>query len=861
MAEDISLIDEIKTGNFATSLIATFNAYLPFYEDVLLRHLLAKGCRHNVVMMDARQCAEALGDPGHRPRFAGVKYTLIPVRAGGAFHPKIILLAGRSRGVLLVGSHNLTMSGYGINRELTTRFEYSAVFGRTSDQITLATFQAAYRFLKDWAGEVNEMVSEMFRAIERLAPWLREPLPADTETPFAASTPKGQPLWKMIEHKLPLTAERITVIGPFFDSDLAFLKHLDSQMSPKELIVGIEPERVDLNRNAQSLLPRARFVDAGALGRGSGYLHAKAILIESEDGKEILITGSANPSRAAWLAEPADRNAEAVVIQTDIESQVLFEIRKLAQQPELDGESWAQISRKHADDQQKQSKVSTPLLAIAFGDRFEIAGISKARRQIDEVRALDANRVPLGSVRNLEWEDGCLHIPVAEPTLCDESSLLNLYAENELQIQAIVHHFDELSRQSQTDAQRAFQRALATLSSEAPMLDEMLRILNKVILEDDSVGTSDQPGSARSSDSSSEEAEGTTKLSEFEISLSDSRKGKRKRRLYSGGDLGLVLDTLIHGLGKGLRSEPREPSVDWKSEEDLVGSEDEEMVSENRVDGLELVRLCRRKLQHMFRRMLGQLEAAADGGKALRSVQQLAAVLVMINYLRVQGEKSSWVPRGESLLPHDRLREFFLGACWHLYSRQRDLLRKSLDSLGENDCLEVDYVRGLLLWVAWECGFDIRSRVSGTNSKEIREELRGLDRLLHLVPDVSMDADATEVARQAISLDPRFIKYDDWLSAQLEQANYFVDLMTANQEMSNRLGEPKRGDIVYLKTDASKRFTVVIDTDGRKAKLAENEDIWYASEYLVVVEAPSEGMQQAQSTAWSLDEWKRLLWG
>lgn len=93
--EGISILEEVRRGGYEYSFIATFNAYLPFYEDVVLRRLVHAGCRNNVVLIDGRQCAQILGEASTRPRFAGREYTLIPIKAGGAFHPKIILLMFR----------------------------------------------------------------------------------------------------------------------------------------------------------------------------------------------------------------------------------------------------------------------------------------------------------------------------------------------------------------------------------------------------------------------------------------------------------------------------------------------------------------------------------------------------------------------------------------------------------------------------------------------------------------------------------------------------------------------------------------------------------------------------------------------
>jgi len=38
---ELSLLEALRDGGYEASVITTFNAYLPFYEEVVLRHLLA----------------------------------------------------------------------------------------------------------------------------------------------------------------------------------------------------------------------------------------------------------------------------------------------------------------------------------------------------------------------------------------------------------------------------------------------------------------------------------------------------------------------------------------------------------------------------------------------------------------------------------------------------------------------------------------------------------------------------------------------------------------------------------------------------------------------------------------------------
>ena len=73
MLPKLSLLDELRKGGYEASLITTFNAYLPFYEEVVLRRLVNAGVRHNVLLMDAQQYGVSLHH--HPPRLAGRQYT------------------------------------------------------------------------------------------------------------------------------------------------------------------------------------------------------------------------------------------------------------------------------------------------------------------------------------------------------------------------------------------------------------------------------------------------------------------------------------------------------------------------------------------------------------------------------------------------------------------------------------------------------------------------------------------------------------------------------------------------------------------------------------------------------------------
>ena len=66
-----SLLDHVAETGFRASVITTYSCYFPFYEEVVLRRLMAAGCTHNVLMVDATRCAEAFAIEELRPRRAG----------------------------------------------------------------------------------------------------------------------------------------------------------------------------------------------------------------------------------------------------------------------------------------------------------------------------------------------------------------------------------------------------------------------------------------------------------------------------------------------------------------------------------------------------------------------------------------------------------------------------------------------------------------------------------------------------------------------------------------------------------------------------------------------------------------------
>ena len=315
MGEPISLVDVVKRGGYEASLITTFNATLPFYEEFVLRRLIAAGSRYNVVMMDAAQCAQVWSSEAARPRLAGHAYALLPMKVPGAFHPKVCLLAGRRRASLLIGSHNLTLSGFGYNREVTNWIDVAGAKDADGVEALADTWALLETWISQQAQHLPDSLLESARALAKFVAPLTQRISATGRSDVLGQSLSGQSLFEQLKPKVPDRVERILVTGAFFDAEFGLLGSLSAQWPMSELVVLIDPDTVHLGKGLDSV--SCRFVDARSLwpDQAQRYLHAKAIYFASAQG-DLFVSGSANPSRPAWLGTATYGNVEAVVVRT-----------------------------------------------------------------------------------------------------------------------------------------------------------------------------------------------------------------------------------------------------------------------------------------------------------------------------------------------------------------------------------------------------------------------------------------------------------------------------------------------------------------------------------------------------------------
>lgn len=797
----VSLLERVGDAGYRSSLVSTYCCYFPFYEEVVLRRLINAGCTHNVLMVDATCCAASFADEMARPRRAGRDYTLVPVSVGGAFHPKFFLQLGKAKGSLFVGSHNMTLAGFGLNDEVTTRFHAEGRALRTYGEPLRQTVEYLRSFLP---GGLPDIV-DAFDGLRLGIPWLEGPLGGSDERLLLTSSPASNTLWKQVKALIPKDVTRAFVCAPFFDNQLSFIRQVLLDVAPRELVVGVDPASVEVDPAQVAALPEVRWVNVAGVPaiphrrEGAHYLHAKLLWFEGADG-ELLVAGSANASAAAFLAPSASRNAEAVVAHRRIGSGEDLGIDALLASPPVTSGQWNDVAKRRAAQPASSGATSgRVLLAVPTATGFLAAQPLTDGLGL-QARDADGGNVGMATVR-------CGQTIDAAEDIREAASVLE-YAGATDKVLLVVHRTEEIGKNIGRDTRRALQLALGKLEEDPAQLETHLKLIEKVIFDSEEVvGTRPlrPPGQtdtdtdvARSSESLALDAAG--------------RRTSRTRRSLAGGDISVLLDALMRRLGEGLATAPAPPSSDPVAEDatDEVAVDGTIVPKEPDLDTL--ARACRGKVRRLVKRMVAQLERAAAPDHARRGIIQLAAVLGVLRMLRVVERRPEWKRKQLELADSADLWSLFeegiLAVAWGANGLAPRAIAEADGGFGE-----LSYAIALLAWLAWELEIDVEfaSRRNGQQGIE-DESWYSVQLFAALAPYIVGDTRAIQEVADSVRRTPRFhIDGDEWLRVQGELLS-IVARMFSDPDAHGRAGRrPHPGDLAVLGEAFQPRIRVVLE--------------------------------------------------
>ncbi len=314
------LLKERET--YPHGLISTFNFDAGFFETFVLDRLrVPRRCSHLSIFMDQGQYDELaesmLGSHGARHHLANRRYLLHPIPVNGVFHPKVLLFASDTCGLLIIGSANLTKDGLSSNAELVSVFR----FRQAKDEAALPVFQQAFDFFRGledrWPGE---RVAENLDGMAEGAPWLVEPLPSPPLEPVPPVLLHNldEPLWSQLAARLPGSVEEMWAVSRFFDESPAALDRFLAALGGPRLKVHTAPAIHNMGPSwlehplATQRRMEVRFCQYGSLIQPQ-RLHGKAYAFFGKDWG-VLACGSANFSGAALLQSSRSGNVEVFLL-------------------------------------------------------------------------------------------------------------------------------------------------------------------------------------------------------------------------------------------------------------------------------------------------------------------------------------------------------------------------------------------------------------------------------------------------------------------------------------------------------------------------------------------------------------------
>ena len=256
------LIQQVpKTADFHSAVLTTFSFDFNHFESQVLRTLKQKGVTSFNIMVDTAMLDKSIGfSTGHLKSLSN-HYSVHTIPCTGAFHPKIIFLAGEDEVMFIQGSGNITTGGHGKNHEL-----FGAYYANKKDQSQLPIIQETWEYLKGLMKSVKGIGATKFDRIETQCNLLNQVKfnkhnwnPFNDHFSVAALYNDESSIWNQITNLLPKDGIKlIKVFSPFFDEKGTLLrqmvKHFDCPTSAfMQAEKGIHPHRMETDNRVQFL--------------------------------------------------------------------------------------------------------------------------------------------------------------------------------------------------------------------------------------------------------------------------------------------------------------------------------------------------------------------------------------------------------------------------------------------------------------------------------------------------------------------------------------------------------------------------------------------------------------------------------
>ncbi|MBO6793247.1 MAG: hypothetical protein JJ895_05015 [Balneolaceae bacterium] len=302
-----------------------------------MRTLRANRIQNALVLVDGGGLEKANQSLSGEELLRGNTYSTSPIYSKGAFHPKIMFLAGEKNGLLLIGSGNLTSSGLSTNDEIWAAFHLDS-----TDNENAFLFGSAWNYLDKIGANLYGGNKQKLRWIKQFSPWVKD-LPIDKskgilkhsgiEVEFLANT-RERSIFSQLRNSIPSESiAELTVVSPYYDKQGQLLQDLYTQYQPSTMRCCVDSKSELLpHKLTDEWKQRIRFMEWSEVKKDvnelHNRLHAKLVHFKTSFDKEYLLFGSANATIAGMggLNAPAINDEVSLLLQRNGSSNWLNEL-------------------------------------------------------------------------------------------------------------------------------------------------------------------------------------------------------------------------------------------------------------------------------------------------------------------------------------------------------------------------------------------------------------------------------------------------------------------------------------------------------------------------------------------------------
>jgi hypothetical protein len=321
----ISAREFCREREFSVTIFLTYSFEPLFFERIPLSDLEKGASRRIVIVADAGQVREAVGQSLGQLAYLGRRYVLAETVSIRTFHPKLIARLSPAGGRIWIGSGNLTYPGWGGHQELGAAWSIGPKEddrGLWLDPL-LTAVGAAVR---------SSVFEDQLEIIRDSIGWLRAPANVTQPSPVLFGMPDRPLAPQLADRWKDRKFDELRLCTGSTDKDGAFLLWANRTFGVKRALVCVTPAYASFDPARLKQLP----LDVKIVKPKDGQMmHAKFFWFSGAQGSAAVV-GSANCSAAAWLAGKGSGNFELVIpydapVEADFKSILaLFKGTKLA---------------------------------------------------------------------------------------------------------------------------------------------------------------------------------------------------------------------------------------------------------------------------------------------------------------------------------------------------------------------------------------------------------------------------------------------------------------------------------------------------------------------------------------------------